>query len=58
MQLMTRVNYHVAQFLSDSSNPDLSNNKQIPDITTRLTKEVFFIKQERVSEWRNWLQYI
>ena len=50
MQLMTRVNYHVSQFLSDSSDPDLSNNKQIPDITTRLTKEVFFIKKERVSE--------
>ena len=50
MQLMTRVNYLVAQFHSMSKDPELSNKKQIPDITTRLTKEVFFTKQERVLE--------
>ena len=49
MQLMTRVNYHVAQFLSSSTVRGMSNKKQIPDITTRLTKEVYFIQNQRVE---------
>ena len=49
MQLMTRVNYHVAQFLSSSTVRGISNIKQIPDITTRLTKEVYFTQNQRVE---------
>ena len=49
MQLMTRVNYHVAQFLSSSTVRGMSNKKQIPDITTRLTKEVYFPQNQRAE---------
>ena len=49
MQLMTRVNYHVAKLLSSSTVRGMSNKKQIPDITTRLTKEVYFTQNQRVE---------
>ena len=49
LQLMTRVNYHVAQFLSSTAAPEFSNKKQIPDIATRLTKEVYFTPNQQTE---------
>ena len=49
MQLMTRVKYLMAQFLSDCSDPDLLEKKQIPDIITRLTKELFFARRKEIG---------
>ncbi|KAK3091451.1 hypothetical protein FSP39_019937 [Pinctada imbricata] len=44
LTMMTRVNQKVAlQFQSTTSNPNLSGKKQIPCVTSMLTKDVYFI---------------
>mmetsp|Transcript_13415 Transcript_13415/g.24013 ORF Transcript_13415/g.24013 Transcript_13415/m.24013 type:complete len:113 (+) Transcript_13415:2-340(+) len=43
LTMMTRVNQIVAnKFQSNTSNPDMSEKKQIPCVTSMLTKEVYF----------------
>ncbi|XP_065922182.1 caspase-7-like isoform X1 [Magallana gigas] len=43
LTMMTRVNQIVAnKFQSDTSHPDMNEKKQIPCITSMLTKEVYF----------------
>ncbi|KAM6106026.1 LOW QUALITY PROTEIN: caspase-7 [Pterocles gutturalis] len=42
MQILTRVNYVVAKFESQSDDPRFSEKKQIPCVVSMLTKELYF----------------